>query len=139
MEKKIEKNAVKSHRERVDEMNKFLDSLSEVSIVFVGADFSIMICRRLGPAKDDVQYLDSAWRFYGILCQYIHQFLYPSEFWLRSFLVIGGMDAPLRLRDFLLMRGADKDIFCTASFSSYSRNPPHSDTTSFSSYSPVST
>lgn len=30
MEKKVEKNALKSHRERVDEMNKFLDSLSEV-------------------------------------------------------------------------------------------------------------
>jgi len=32
MEKKIEKNALKSHRERVDEMNKFLDSLSDVSV-----------------------------------------------------------------------------------------------------------
>jgi len=30
MEKKIAKNAAKSHRERVDEMNKFLDSLSDV-------------------------------------------------------------------------------------------------------------
>ena len=32
MEKKIEKNALKSHRERVDEMNKFLDSLSDVRV-----------------------------------------------------------------------------------------------------------
>ena len=31
MAKKIEKNALKSHRERVEELNKFLDSLSDVS------------------------------------------------------------------------------------------------------------
>jgi protein FAM32A len=30
MEERVRKNAVKSHRERVDEMNKFLDSLSDV-------------------------------------------------------------------------------------------------------------
>ena len=30
MEKKVAKNALKSHRERVEDMNKFLDSLSEV-------------------------------------------------------------------------------------------------------------
>lgn len=31
----MRKNAVKSHRERVDEMNKFLDSLSDVSPVLI--------------------------------------------------------------------------------------------------------
>jgi len=35
MEERVRKNAVKSHRERVDEMNKFLDSLSDVSPVLI--------------------------------------------------------------------------------------------------------
>jgi hypothetical protein len=30
MHKRVEKGALKSHRERVEEMNKFLDSLSDV-------------------------------------------------------------------------------------------------------------
>jgi protein FAM32A len=36
LEQRIEKNAVKSHRERVDEMNKFLDSLSDVCSTWLG-------------------------------------------------------------------------------------------------------
>jgi hypothetical protein len=52
MEKKVEKNALKSHRERVDEMNKFLDSLSEVSHRFFrGLMYSITTCLKLDPAK----------------------------------------------------------------------------------------
>ena len=52
LEKKIERNAVKSHRERVDEMNKFLDSLSDVCYcVYSPLTDSIMTCRKLDQAK----------------------------------------------------------------------------------------
>ena len=52
MEKKVEKNALKSHRERVDEMNKFLDSLSEVSHRFFRVlMYSITTCLKSDPAK----------------------------------------------------------------------------------------
>jgi protein FAM32A len=52
LEKKIEKNAVKSHRERVDDMNKFLDSLSDVCwSVFCPLTGSTMTCRKLDQAK----------------------------------------------------------------------------------------
>ena len=49
LESKIKKNAFKSHRDRVEEMNKFLDSLSDVLLVRLSwLMFSIMTCRRLG-------------------------------------------------------------------------------------------
>lgn len=52
LEKRIEKNAVKSHRERVEEMNKFLDSLSDVyRLGLSGLIYSIMTCLRLDQAK----------------------------------------------------------------------------------------
>ena len=52
MEKKIEKNSLKSHRERVDDMNKFLDSLSDVRILcWMWLICSIMICLRLALVK----------------------------------------------------------------------------------------
>jgi hypothetical protein len=52
MDKKIEKNALKSHRERVDEMNKFLDSLSDVRVVYwMRLMCSITICLKSAPAK----------------------------------------------------------------------------------------
>jgi hypothetical protein len=52
MEKKIEKNALKSHRERVEEMNKFLDSLSDASFhTSLRLICSIMICLKSDPAK----------------------------------------------------------------------------------------
>jgi hypothetical protein len=52
MDKKIEKNAVKSHRERVDEMNKFLDSLSDVrSPNLYDAYSSTMTCLKSDQAK----------------------------------------------------------------------------------------
>jgi len=53
MEKRIEKSALKSHRERVDEMNKFLDSLSDVCFVRKnGLMGSIMICLKLDLDKE---------------------------------------------------------------------------------------
>jgi protein FAM32A len=53
MEKRIEKSALKSHRERVDEMNQFLDSLSDVWFVRKsGLMGSIMICLKSGLAKE---------------------------------------------------------------------------------------
>jgi hypothetical protein len=51
MDKKIEKNAVKSHRERVDEMNKFLDSLSDVRSPLYDAYSSTMTCLKSDLAK----------------------------------------------------------------------------------------
>ena len=52
LEKKIERNAVKSHRERVDEMNKFLDSLSDVCCcVYCPLTGSIMTCQKLDQVK----------------------------------------------------------------------------------------
>jgi hypothetical protein len=39
MAKKIEKNALKSHRERVEDLNKYLDSLSEVRPSLAPAPF----------------------------------------------------------------------------------------------------
>lgn len=58
MAKKIEKNALKSHRERVEDLNKYLDSLSEVRtprlpLVCMGFDgCSITTCPKLDLAND---------------------------------------------------------------------------------------
>lgn len=58
MQKKIVKNASKSHRERVDEMNKFLDSLSDVFSpgLQVAEECSIMTCRRSALANTEIGY-----------------------------------------------------------------------------------
>lgn len=63
MEKKVEKSALKSHRERVDEMNKFLDSLSDVRffcwILLMG---SIMICLKSALANPVGIFLCFMWQ-----------------------------------------------------------------------------
>lgn len=58
MAKKLEKNATKSHRERIEEMNKFLDSLSDVCPLFCfkANVCSIMTCLKLDLAKDHIRW-----------------------------------------------------------------------------------